>query len=255
MTFSPFYIVQVSNEHYIEHYLRTPPPAAEGQHILPYHNKPDSPCEHNLPTPCPPSTPILVQLTNSGRPNYVSVHQGPRDDLIQKLHCDLLNRSAINILNKLNNSPAVDAISPIGGSRHDHSFYICRLCDPKITHIMNISATLHHITQDHTLERYVHQDKLTQEAFGHLTEIRHLLRQTDDRRVFTIIRSSSDSLPIITWRGNSSNSGIKSITMTGERISSLGSPVRKAQKPLTTKLPSRPPRIGTSKSTKFQQQY
>ena len=106
---------------------------------------------------------------------------------------------------------------------------------------MNIGATLHHITQDHTSERYVHQDKLTQEAFGHLTEIRHLLRQTNDRRVFTIIRSSSDSLPIITWRGNSSNSGIKSITMTGERISSLGSPVRKAQKPLTTKLPSRPP--------------
>ena len=79
------------------------------------------------------------------------------------------------------------------------------------------------------------------EAYGHLTEVRHLLQQTNDQRGFTIIRSSSDSLPIITWRGNSSNSGIKSITMTGERISSLGSPVRKAQKPLTTKLPSRPP--------------
>ena len=59
--------------------------------------------------------------------------------------------------------------------------------------------------------------------------------------MFTIIRSSSDSLPIITWRGNSSNSDIKSITMTGKRISSFGSPVKKAQRPLTTELPSRPP--------------
>ena len=124
MTFSPFYIVQVSNEHYIEHYLRTPPPAAEGQHILPYHNKPDSPCEHNLPTPCPPSTRILVQLTNSGRNQHIQVHQGPEDDLLQRLHADLFNRTAINILNELNKSPIVDAISPIQGSRHDHSFYI-----------------------------------------------------------------------------------------------------------------------------------
>ena len=152
MSFSPFYIVHLSNEHYIKHFMRSPPPAAEEQHILLYHNKPDSPCEHNLPTPCPPSTPILVQLTNSGRPKHVSVHQGPRDDLTQRLHCDLINRSAINILNRINNSPAVEAISPIQGSRHDHSFYICRLCYPKITHIMNIGATLHHITQDHILD-------------------------------------------------------------------------------------------------------
>ena len=75
-----------------------------------------------LPTPCPPSTPILVQLTNSGRPKYVSLHQGPKDDFTQRLHLDLINRSAINILNDLNNSPAVEAISPIRGSRHDHSF-------------------------------------------------------------------------------------------------------------------------------------
>ena len=189
--------------------MRSPPPAAERQHILPYHTKPDSPCEHNLPTPCPPSTPILVQLTNSGRNQHVPVHQGPKDDLLQRLHSDLFNRLAINILNKLNNSPAVDAISPVQGSRHDHSFYICRLCYPKITHIMNIGATLHHITQHHISDRYNHRDKLTREAFGHLTEIRHLLQQTNDRRVFSIIRSSSDLLPIITWRSNSTNSDIK----------------------------------------------
>ena len=214
MSFSPFYITQLSNEYYIEHFMRSPPPATERHHILPYHTKPDSPCEHNLPTPCPPSTPILVQLTNSGRNQHVPVHQGPKDDLLQRLHSDVFKRLAINILNKLNNSPAVDAISPVQGSRHDHSFYICRLCYPKITHIMNIGTTLHHITQHHILDRYNHRDKLTQEAFGHLTEIRHLLQQTNDRRVFSIIRSSSDWLPIITWRGTSTNSDIKSMTDT-----------------------------------------
>ena len=106
---------------------------------------------------------------------------------------------------------------------------------------MNIGATLHHMTQDHISDRYDHRDKLTREAFGHLTEVRHLLRQTNNRRVFTIIRSSSDLLPIITWRGNSSNSDIKSIKMTGERISSFGSPLKRAQQPLTTQLPNRPP--------------
>ena len=108
MSFSPFYLVHLSNEHYIEHVMRTSPPAAERQLILPYHNKPDSPCEHNLPTPCPPSTPILVQLTNSGRSQYVQSHQGPTDNLLQRLHSDLINRSAIYILNELNGSPAVE---------------------------------------------------------------------------------------------------------------------------------------------------
>ena len=106
---------------------------------------------------------------------------------------------------------------------------------------MNIGATLHHITQDHISDHHDYRDKLTQEAFDHLTEVRHLLQQTNDRRVFTIIRSSSDSLPIIMWRGNRSDSDITSISMTGERISSFGSPAKKAQKSLTTKLPNRPP--------------
>ena len=142
--------------------LHCPPPATEGRHILPYHAKPESPCEHNLPTPCPPSTPILVQFTNSGRNQYVQVHQGPADNLLQRLHTDLLNRTAIDTLNSLNKSPAVEAISPIQGSRHDHSFYICQLCYPKLTHIMNIGATLHHMTHEHNTDRHNHRDKLTQ---------------------------------------------------------------------------------------------
>ena len=58
--------------------------------------------------------------------------------------------------------------------------------------------------------------------------------------MFTIIRSSSDSLPIITWRSNSSNSDIKSITLTGKRTSSSGIPLKEAQQPLI-QLPNRPP--------------
>ena len=105
---------------------------------------------------------------------------------------------------------------------------------------MNIGATLHYITQIHTPECYVHQDKLTREAFGHLTEVRHLLRQTNDRRVFTIIRSSSDSLLIINWRGNSSHFNVDSLKPTGKRISSYGSPLKEAHQPPKIKLPNRP---------------
>ena len=221
MSFSMFYLVQLSNAQYMEHAMRSPPPATEGRNILPYHVRRFSPCEHNLPTPCPPSTPIQIQLTNSGRNQYVQVHQEPADNLLQELHSDLLYRTAIDILNSLNNSPAVEAISPVKGSRNDHSFYICQLCYPTITHIMNIGATLHHITHNHKTDCYNHRDKLTQEASAHLAEIRYLLQQTNDRQVFTLVRSSSDSLPITTWRGNSAHSDIKSMRMDGRRASIL----------------------------------
>ena len=247
MSFSSFYIVHVSNEHYIDHHLRTQQPATGGHEILPYHIKQDSPCDHNLPTPCPPSTPILVQITNSGRPNNVSVHTRSTDDQIQRLHQDLLNTSAIKTLNMLNDSPAVESVSPSGGSRKDHSFYKCRLCPNSNTHIMNIGATLHHITHIHTPERYDNKDKLTLEAFGHLTEVRHLLRQTNDRRVFTIIRSSSDSLPIINWRDNSSHSNVDSIKPTGKRISLLGRPPKERHQSPKIQLPNRPPTYRSNK--------
>ena len=178
------------------------------------------------------------------------MHKGPTDDLIQRLHLNLLNRLAINLLN---NSPAVESVSPTGGSRHDHSFYICRLCHTNNTHIMNIGATLHYITQIHTPECYVHQDKLTREAFGHLTEVRHLLRQTNDRRVFTIIRSTSDSLPIINWRGNSPHSNVDSLKPSGKRISSSESQLQKLINPLRYNCLTGPPHIGASKFMKFQQ--
>ena len=213
MSFSTFYLIQLSNEYYIEHILRSPPPATERMQILPYHHQSVSPCEHNLPTPCPPSTPILVQLTNSGRNLDVHLRKGPEDTLIQTLHSDLSKKTAIAILNELNDSPAIESVSPNYGSRNDHLFYICRLCCPIITHVLNIGTMLHHITQDHTTNCYNHRDKLTKEASGHLAEIRHLLKQTNDRWVFSIIRSSSDSLPKTTWRGNNASSGIKSLIM------------------------------------------
>ena len=240
MSFSTFYLVQLSNDHYMEHLMRTPPTATEERNNLPYHVNRRSPCEHNLTTPCPLSTPILIQHTNSGLNRYVQVQQGPADNLLRELHTDLLYRTAINILNSLNKSPAVEAISPIKGSRHDHSFYICQLCYPRITHIMNIGATLHHITHHHKRDRYEHRDKLTQEAAGHLAEIRYLLQQTNDRRVFTLVRSSSDSLPITTWRGNSANSDIESITMDGRRASTPGHPPKTQQTPITRSLTGPP---------------
>ena len=112
---------------------------------------------------------------------------------------------------------------------------------------MNIGATLHHITHIHTPERYDNKDKLTLEAFGHLTEVRHLLRQTNDRRVFTIIRSSSDSLPIINWRNNSSHSNVDSIKPTGKRISLLECPPKERHQSPKIQLPNRPPTYRSNK--------
>ena len=103
---------------------------------------------------------------------------------------------------------------------------------------MNIGAMLHHITHIHTPERYDNKDKLTLEAFGHLTEVRHLLRQTNDRRVFTIIRSSSDLIPII---------NVDSIKPTGKRISSLGHPPKERQQSPKIQLPNRPPTYRSNK--------
>ena len=59
--------------------------------------------------------------------------------------------------------------------------------------------------------------------------------------MFTIIRSSSDSLPIINWRGNSSHSNVDSLKPTGKRISSSGSPPKEAHTPPKIQLPNRPP--------------
>ena len=92
MSMNMFYLVQLSNQYYIEHSQRSLHPATERRQILPYLHPRASPCEHNLPTPCPPSTPILVQWTNSGRNLDVHVVKGPDDTLIQTLHTDLFNK-------------------------------------------------------------------------------------------------------------------------------------------------------------------
>ena len=236
MSFSTFYLVQRSNRRYLQHVMRSQLPATEGTYILPYHFKSVSPCEHNLPTPCPPSTPILVQHTNSGRNLNVQMHHNAIEDTLQNLHANLLYRLAIDTLNSLNGSPAVEAISPIHGSRHDHSFYICQLCYPRITHIMNIGATLHHITHDHDTARYENRDKLTQKAAGHLAELRYLLQQTNDRHVFTIVRSSSDSLPITKWRGNNANFKLESIRTDREQQSTPGDEIQQKRTPPATNL-------------------
>ena len=232
MSITQFYLIQLANQCYLDQIQRSPPPATERRQILPHLHPTASPCQHNLPTPCLPSTPILVQLKNSGRNLEIHVVKGPEDTL---------KKTAITVLNQLNISPAVEAVSPIHGSRHDHVFYICRLCCSTITHIMNIGAMLHHLTHFHIKDRYNHGDKLTREAFDHLIEIRHLLRQTTDRRIFSIIRSSSDLLPNITWRGNKVNSETNSLTMKTINTSDRGTIERKKQPKPTPTLLSTPP--------------
>ena len=59
--------------------------------------------------------------------------------------------------------------------------------------------------------------------------------------MFTIIRSSSDSLPIINWRGNSLRSNVNSIKPTGNRMPSSGSPIKEALQAPKIQLPNRPP--------------
>lgn len=241
MSFDQFYIVQMSNQYYQEHTQRIPPPAAERRQILPYLHPTASPCEHNLPTPCPPSTPILIQWTNSGRNLDIHVVKGPEDSLIQTLHSDLFRQQAMTILKQLNISPAVESVSPTFGSRYDHSFYICRLCCKSITHIMNIGAMLHHLTYYHITDDHTPRDELENKAFNYLFEIRHLLKQTIDNRIFSIIRASSDSLPIISWRGNRENSGTNKLTM-GTITALDRSPTEGNQRPLPTPTStSRPP--------------
>ena len=49
------------NRRYMERLQRNKYPATEDTYIL-SHYRPASPCEYNLPTPCPPPVPILVRL-------------------------------------------------------------------------------------------------------------------------------------------------------------------------------------------------
>merc|ERR1712086_862245 len=123
------------------------------------------------------------------------------------LHSDLFKQQAITILKQLNVSPAVEAVNPIPGNKHDHSCYICLRYCTSITHTMNIGAMLHHLTYYHITDDHTPRDKLENKAFNYSFEIRHLLKRTIDSRIFSIIRASSDSLPIISWRDNKANSG------------------------------------------------
>ena len=106
---------------------------------------------------------------------------------------------------------------------------------------MNIGAMLHHLTYYHITDDHTPRDELENKAFNYLFEIRHLLKQTIDNRIFSIIRASSDSLPIISWRGNKANSAVNKLTM-GIITALDRSPTERNQRPLPapTSL-SRPP--------------
>ena len=165
MSITQFYLIQLANQCYLDQIQRSPPPATERRQILPHLHPTASPCQHNLPTPCLPSTPILVQLKNSGRNLEIHVVKGPEDTL---------KKTAITVLNQLNISPAVEAVSPTLSTSAD--FVVHQ------SHIMNIGAMLQHLTCYHTKDRHNHRDKLTREAFDHLVKIRHLLKQKTNRQ-------------------------------------------------------------------------
>ena len=100
---------------------------------------------------------------------------------------------------------------------------------------------LHHLTYYHITDDHTPRDELENKAFNYLFEIRHLLKQTIDNRIFSIIRASSDSLPIISWRGNKANSGTNKLTM-GTITALDRSPTEGNQRPLPTPTStSRPP--------------
>ena len=71
-----FDIVQLSNQQYQDHLEQQMRLALERGAILTFaYPEQDDQCGHDLPTPCPPSTPILYQYTNSGCHPTHSIHE------------------------------------------------------------------------------------------------------------------------------------------------------------------------------------
>ena len=77
---SQFQIVQISNKHHQDHMQRHRRIARDNRVILPLMDPDQSQCDHDLPTPCPPSTPmptpcppstpIITQCTESGLQSF-----------------------------------------------------------------------------------------------------------------------------------------------------------------------------------------
>ena len=200
------------------------------QAILPFaYPNQENPCDHNMPTPCPPSTPITYQYTNSGRYSFQEfvdiTTNSPDSNLMDSINATHYEQGAVLLLNSLNKFPVIESISQLHGSKIDHAYYICRLCTPMqcgifrwkgeqqicptlrtTPHIRNIGAMIEHLADSHKPDQSSHRGKLSIAAFAHVSEIRRVLHQFIDQQAFMMIRSSSDSCTIAMWKTNQESS-------------------------------------------------
>ena len=125
---SQFDIVQLSNQHYHGHLDQQRQQVWERQMILSLvHPDQDEHCDHNLPTPCPPSTPIFVQYTNLGHHpiQYVQLPDTRYNARMDFIHSNHYEHSAIAMLNTLSQSTHKRAVQmnichTSAGSAHRH---------------------------------------------------------------------------------------------------------------------------------------
>ena len=131
----------------MERLLRNKYPATEDTYIL-SHYRPASPCEYNLPTPCPPPVPILVRLKSGPKHLNVHMHHNTTEVYTNSTLTSYTDWQSAH-QNSLDGSPAVKATNPIHGDGHDYSFHICQ---NKLSHdnaYMNTGAKLHHNARPH----------------------------------------------------------------------------------------------------------
>jgi hypothetical protein len=236
---SQFQIVQISNKHYQDYVQRHRRITRNNRVIMPLMDPDQSQCDHDLPTPCPPSTPmptpcppstpIITQCTESGLQSFQALIDPNNNKTVSnnmnsivKTHYE---QDAIFLLNELNEFPVVESISPLLGSRADHAYYICRLCTPgqcevsqwkkepqsyttrrTQPHGRNIGAIIKHLSDDHHPDQSNQRDKLSIEAFTHVGEIRHRLQKIKDRQAFMLVKSSSEALSTAMWKTNQETS-------------------------------------------------
>jgi hypothetical protein len=226
---SQFQIVQMSNKHHQDHMQRQRQIARANISILPLAHPDQSQCDHDSPTPCPPSTPIIAQCTESGRQSFQGLLDPNNNNTVSTVMNSIITthyeQEAILLLNGLNKFPVVESISPLLGSRANHAYYICRLCTPiqcgvfqwkkdlqpyttrrTQPHGRNIGAMIKHLSNDHHPDQSNHRDKLSIEAFTHVSEIRRLLQQITDRQAFMLVKSSSEALATAMWKTNQESS-------------------------------------------------
>ena len=116
---SQFQIVQISNKHYQDYVQRHRRITRNNRVIMPLMDPDQSQCDHDsptpcppstpMPTPCPPSTPIITQCTESGLQSFQALIDPNNNKTVSnnmnsivKTHYE---QDAIFLLNELNEFP------------------------------------------------------------------------------------------------------------------------------------------------------